>query len=94
MNIKPLSDRVVVRPSDPNEKTRGGIYIPPTTKEKSQVGEVVAVGVGKTENGIKIGMEVSVGDKVIFDRYLGSSITVDGIEYLIIHESDVMAIQS
>lgn len=94
MNLKPISDRIVVKPSDPNERTAGGIYIPPTAKEKSQLGEVVAVGGGKTENGIKIDMEVKLGDKVIFDKYSGSSVTIDGFEYIIIHESDVLAIQS
>ena len=93
MNIKPLSDRVVVKPSDPEEKKQGGIIIPDTAKEKPQEGEVVAVGPGKiSDAGEKIEMEVKNGDRVLYGKYSGTEVTVDNVDYLIMRESDILAI--
>ncbi len=93
MNIKPLADRVVVRPLEPEEKKQGGIIIPDTAKEKPQQGEVVAVGPGKVDNnGKRIPMEVKVGDKVLFGKYAGTEVELDGQEYLIMREADILAV--
>lgn len=95
MAIKPLADRVVVKPSEAEEKTSGGIILPDTAKEKPQEGTVVAVGPGKvSENGTKVAMEVKVGDKVLYGKYSGTEITIDGVEHLIMRESDILAIVS
>ncbi len=95
MRIKPLADRVVVKVIEPEEQKKGGIIIPDTAKEKPQQGEVVAVGPGRiTDNGQKIPLEVKVGDKVIFGKYAGTEVTVDGEEFLILRESDILAIVS
>jgi len=91
MKLKPLSDRVVVKALEAGEKTPGGIIIPDNAKEKPQEGEIVAVGPGRFENGKKIEMEAKVGDKVLYGKYSGTEITVDGQEYLIMRESDVFA---
>jgi len=91
MKVKPLSDRVVIEPLDPETKTSGGIIIPDNAKEKPQEGKIVAVGSGKYEEGKKIEMELKVGDKVLYGKYSGTEITVEGKEYLIIRESDVLA---
>ena len=92
--IKPLSDRVLVRPEDAEEKTSSGIIIPDTAKEKPQKGTVVAAGPGKVENGTKIDMSVKEGDSVLFGKYSGTEITLDGEEYLIMSESDILGIVS
>ncbi len=93
MKIKPLADRVVVKPLESIEKTKGGIYVPDTAKEKPQEGEVVAVGPGRsTDEGKVIKLEVSVGDKVLYGKYSGSEVTIDEEEYLIMRESDILAI--
>ena len=93
MNVKPLEDRVVVKPMDAEQKTAGGIIIPDNAKEKPQKGEIVAVGPGKVnDKGQKIEMTLKKGDKVLYGKYSGSEITVDGKEYLIVRESDVLAI--
>jgi chaperonin GroES len=93
MKIKPLADRVVVKVMEPEEQVKGGIIIPDTAKEKPQQGEVVAVGPGRvTENGTKVPMEVKVGDKVLFGKYSGTEVTVDDEEFLIMRESDILAI--
>ena len=93
MNVKPLSDRVLVKPLGAEEKTAGGIIIPDNAKEKPQKGEVVAVGPGKvSENGQKVAMELKKGDTVLYGKYSGTEVTVDGTEYLILRESDVLAI--
>ena len=93
MNIKPLSDRVVVEPLEAEEKTSGGIYLPDTAKEKPQMGKIVAVGPGKvSDSGSKIPMEVKEGDKVLYGKYSGSDVTIDGKDYLIMRESDILAI--
>jgi chaperonin GroES len=93
MNVKPLEDRVVVKPMDAEQKTSGGIIIPDNAKEKPQKGEVVAIGPGKVnDKGQKIEMTLKKGDKILYGKYSGSEITIDGKEYLIVRESDVLAI--
>jgi chaperonin GroES len=93
MKMKPLADRIVIKPSPADEKTKGGIIVPDTAKEKPVIGEVVAVGPGKvTDDGTKITLEVKVGDKVLYGKYSGTEVTIDGGEYLIMREADVFAI--
>ncbi len=93
MKLKPLADRVVIKPSPAEEKTKGGIILPDTAKEKPVVGEVVAVGPGKvTDDGKKVAPEVKVGDKVLYGKYSGTEVTVEGEEYLIMREADIFAI--
>jgi chaperonin GroES len=93
MKIKPLADRVVVKPSPAEERTKGGIILPDTAKEKPVVGEIVAVGPGKvSDDGKKVPMEVKVGDKVLYGKYSGTEVTVEGEEYLIMREADIFAI--
>ena len=93
MKMKPLADRVVIKPSPADEKTKGGIILPDTAKEKPVIGEVVAVGPGKiTDDGKKIPPEVKVGDKVLYGKYSGTEVTIEGDEYLIMREADVVAI--
>ncbi len=90
--ISPLGDRVVVKPSTREEVTKSGIILPDTAKEKPQEGTIVAVGPGRlSEDGKRIAMEVKVGDKVLYAKYAGSEIKLDGEEYLILRESDVIA---
>jgi len=91
--IEPLSDRVVVRPLEEDEQMHGGLYIPDTAKEKPQQGEIAAVGPGKvSDQGALIAPEVKAGDKVLYGKYSGTEVTVDGEAYLILRESDVLAI--
>ncbi|MCK9573969.1 MAG: co-chaperone GroES [Candidatus Omnitrophica bacterium] len=93
MKIKPLGDRVVIQASESKEQSRGGIVIPDTAKEKPQEGKVVAVGTGKkTDDGKIIALNVKVGDVVLYGKYSGTEITVDGEEYLIVREEDILAI--
>ena len=93
MKIQPLADRVVIKPSESQEKVQGGIIIPDTAKEKPMQGEVVAVGPGKVaESGQKVAMEVKKGDRVLYGKYSGTEVTVDGTDYLIMRESDILAI--
>jgi chaperonin GroES len=93
MNVKPMEDRIVVKPMDAEQKTAGGIIIPDNAKEKPQKGEVVAVGPGKVnDKGQKIEMTLKKGDKILYGKYSGTEITIDGKEYLIVRESDVLAI--
>lgn len=93
MNIKPLADRVVVKPLEDEDKTPGGIILPDTAKEKPQKGEVMAVGPGKLDDkGERIKLEVKTGDKVLYGKYAGTEIKIDGQEYLILRESDILAI--
>ncbi|UCE65351.1 MAG: co-chaperone GroES [Candidatus Zixiibacteriota bacterium] len=94
MNIKPLSDRVVVKPLEEAEMKKGSIIIPDTAKERPMQGEVMEVGPGKVEDGKKIDMEVKKGDKVLYGKYSGTEVTVDDVEYLIMRESDILAIIS
>lgn len=88
VSIKPLADRVLIEPAQAEEKTAGGIIIPDTAKEKPQRGTVVAVGPGKKDEP----MTVKVGDNVLYSKYAGTEITVEGADYLIMRESDIVAI--
>jgi chaperonin GroES len=93
MNVKPLEDRVILKPMEAEQKTAGGIIIPDNAKEKPQKGEVIATGPGKTnEKGAKIEMTLKKGDKVLYGKYSGTEISIDGQDYLIVRESDVLAI--
>ena len=93
MTLKPLADRVVVKPSQAEEKTKGGIIVPDTAKEKPVWGEVIAVGPGRvSDDGKQIPMEVKAGDRVLYGKYSGTEVTVDGEELLIMRESDIFAI--
>jgi chaperonin GroES len=93
MNVRPLHDRLVVRRIEEKETIKGGIIIPDTAKEKPQEGEVIAVGNGKVlENGTKVAMDVKAGDKVLFGKYSGTDIKIDGQEYLILREDEVLAV--
>ena len=92
-NLKPLADRVIVKALEEKEKKRGGIIIPDTAKEKPQEGEVIAVGPGKiSDTGERIKPEVKKGDRVLYGKYSGTEVTVDGTEYLILRESDILAV--
>jgi chaperonin GroES len=93
VNIKPLADRVVVKALEETEEMRGGLYIPDTAKEKPQQGEIVAVGPGRvSDDGNRIEMELKQGDKVLYGKYSGTEVTVGGEQYLILRESDVLAV--
>jgi len=93
MKIRPLSDRVLVVGIEEKEKTTGGIVIPDTAKEKPQEGKVVAVGPGKwDENGNRIPLEIKKGVRVLFGKYAGNEIKIDGVEYLIMRETDILGI--
>ena len=92
--IKPLADRVVVKVLSGEEKTRGGIVLPDTAKEKPQEGEVIAVGPGRVlENGQRLTPELKVGDRVIFAKYSGTEVKIEAEEYLILRESDILAVR-
>ena len=92
MNLKPLADRVIVKALPSEEKTKSGLIMPDTAKEKPQEGKVVAVGPGKYDDDDRIPMEVKVGDRVIYSKYAGTEVKYDGEEYLILRESDIQAI--
>ncbi len=93
MNIRPLHDRLIVKRFDEEEKTKGGIIIPDNAKEKPQQGEVIAVGSGKVlEDGKKAPLEVKKGDRVLFGKYSGTEIKIDGTEYLMMREEDILGI--
>jgi len=93
INLNPLADRVIVKPAEAEEKTKGGIILPDTAKEKPIEGTIVAVGPGRiSDDGKTIPMTVKVGDKVLYGKYSGTEVTVDGEEYLIMRESDIFAI--
>jgi chaperonin GroES len=93
VNVQPLADRVVVLPLEEDEQMRGGLYIPDTAKEKPQSGKIVAVGPGKlSEEGVRIDPDVEVGQTVLYGKYSGTEVTVEGDEYLILRESDILAI--
>ncbi len=92
LKVKPLADRVVVKPLEDAEQMRGGLYIPDTAKEKPQQGEIVAVGKGKvTDEGKRIDLEVKVGDRVLYGKYSGTEVTLENEQYLIPREADVLA---
>lgn len=92
VKVAPLADRVVIKPMEEAEQMRGGLYIPDTAKEKPQQGEIIAVGPGRFEKDKRVPMEVKVGDKVLYGKYSGTEVTVDGEQMLILRESDVLAI--
>ena len=93
LKIKPLADRVVVKPMEAEEKTKGGIILPDTAKEKPVEGTIVAAGPGKkSDDGKLVEMEVKVGNKELYGKYSGTEVTIDGEEYLIMRESDIFAI--
>ena len=93
MQVKPLADRVLIKPLETEEMKKGGIIIPDTAKEKPQQGEVMEVGPGRIgEEGGKIPMEVKKGDKVLYGKYSGTEVTIADVEYLIMRESDIFAI--
>ncbi|HXF95084.1 MAG TPA: co-chaperone GroES [Gemmatimonadales bacterium] len=91
MKIFPLADRVVIKPLEETETMKGGLYIPDTAKEKPIQGEVIAVGPGRREKGEQVPMELKVGDRVIYGKYSGTQVELDGEEYIVIKESDVLA---
>ena len=91
-SLEPLEDRIVVKPGEAEETTVSGIVIPDTAKEKPQEGEVIAVGPGRFEEGNRVPMDVKVGDKVIYSKYGGTEVTVDGEDYLILSARDVLAV--
>ena len=95
MNVRPLADRILVRRIEEKESIRGGIIIPDTAKEKPQEGEVVAVGPGRvTEEGKRVAMELKKGDRVLIGKYSGTEVKLDGNEYVILREDDVLGILS
>ena len=91
MNIKPLADRVVIKMVETEETTKSGIVLPGSAKEKPQVAEVVAVGPGGVVDGKEIKMELKVGDRVLMSKYAGTEVKLDGVEYTILRQSDVLA---
>ena len=91
MNIKPLADRVVIKMLEAEETTKSGIILAGAAKEKPQIAEVVAVGPGGVVDGKEVKMELSVGDKVIMSKYAGTEVKLDGAEYIILRQSDVLA---
>ena len=93
MDIHPLADRVLVEPMESQETKKGGIIIPDTAKERPQEGKIIAVGLGRiTDSGQKINLEVAVGDKILYGKYSGSEVSVDDKEFLIMRESDILAV--
>ena len=93
MKIQPLADRIVVKSAEAEEVTKGGIFLPDTAKEKPVIGDVIACGPGKvSDDGKTIPMEVKVGDKVLYGKYSGTEVLIDGAEYLIMRESDIFGI--
>ena len=90
--VAPLADRVVVKPLEEAEQMRGGLYIPDTAKEKPQQGNIVAVGPGRFEKDARVPMDVKVGDKVLYGKYSGTEVTIEGEPLLILRESDILAV--
>ncbi|MEO7823405.1 MAG: co-chaperone GroES [Gemmatimonadaceae bacterium] len=90
--VAPLADRVVVRALEDTEQMRGGLFIPDTAKEKPQQGEIIAVGPGRYEKNVRVPMELKTGDRVLYGKYSGSEVTIDNEQYLILRESDVLAV--
>jgi chaperonin GroES len=90
--VAPLADRVVVRALEDTEQMRGGLFIPDTAKEKPQQGEIIAVGPGRYEKNVRVPMELKTGDRVLYGKYSGSEVTIDSEQYLILRESDVLAV--
>jgi chaperonin GroES len=94
VKLAPLADRVVIKALEETETMRGGLYIPDTAKEKPQQGEVIAVGPGRFEKDKRVPMDVKVGDRVLYGKYSGTEVTIEGEQYLILRESDVLAVVS
>ena len=93
MNIKPLGERVVIKVLESEEKTKSGIVLPDTAKEKPQMGKVLAVGTGRLlDNGQRVALDVKEGDKVLFAKYAGTEVKLDGEEYMVLKENDILAI--
>jgi chaperonin GroES len=92
MKLRPLGDRVIVKPSEGEEKTASGLVIPDTAKEKPQEGKVIAVGPGRYEDGKKVPMDVKEGDKIIYSKYGGTEVKIEGEEHLILSERDILAV--
>ena len=92
VKVSPLADRVVIKALEETEQMRGGLYIPDTAKEKPQQGEIVAVGPGRFEKEKRVPMDVKVGDRVLYGKYSGTEVTLDGEQLLILKESDILAI--
>ncbi len=92
VKVTPLADRVVVKPLEETEQMRGGLYIPDTAKEKPQQGEVVAAGPGRFEKDKRVPMDLKVGDKILYGKYSGTEVTLENEQYLILRESDVLAV--
>jgi chaperonin GroES len=91
LKVFPLADRVAIRPMEETEQMKGGLYIPDTAKEKPIQGEIIAVGPGRMEKGERVAMELKVGDRVIYGKYSGTQVELDGEEIILIKESDVIA---
>ncbi len=94
MKVKPLSDRVLVKPLEEVEVKKGGIIIPDTAKERPMHGEIIEAGPGRVEDGKSVPMEVKKGDKVLYGKYSGTEVTIENVEHLIMRESDILAIIS
>jgi len=94
VRVAPLADRVVIKALDEAEQMRGGLYIPGTAKKKAQQGEIIAVGPGRFEKDKRVPMEIKAGDKVLYGKYSGTEVTIDGEQLLILRESDVLAVIS
>ncbi len=92
MKLKPLADRVVIQSLESEEVTKGGIVLPGTAKEKPQMAEVLAVGPGGVVDGKEVTMHVKVGDKVIYSKYAGTEVKLDGSEYIVVRQSDILAV--
>ena len=93
MKLRPLDDRVVIKPSEAQEKTTGGIFLPDTAREKPQIGKVVWIGPGKVQDdGQRAAMSVKKNDEVIYGKYMGSNVEIDGQDYVILRESDLLGI--
>ena len=93
LSISPMADRIVIEPMEETEEMRGGLYIPDTAKEKPQQGTVVAVGPGRlNDDGVRIPMEVKTGDRVLYGKYAGTEVKLEGDDYLIVKEGDVLAV--
>ncbi|WP_446897729.1 co-chaperone GroES [Clostridium sp. LBM24168] len=92
MNIRPLGDRVVIKKIEAEETTKSGIVLPGTAKEKPQEAEVIAVGAGGVVDGKEVKMEVKIGDRVLFSKYGGTEVKLDGVEYTILRQDDILAI--
>ena len=92
MNVKPLGDRVVIKMVDYEEKTKGGLFITANAQDKPEIAEVIAVGPGGIVDGKEVQMQVKVGEKVIYSKYAGTEVKLDGAEYIIVKQSDILAV--